>query len=115
MVQYKVLIKTQRREDENKILSVFGDISEWITSQMPEVNIGNLTVLPMAGIAGGLSFTVSGATKALRFLPEIIKLLPSLILALTGYIVTTEVLLPASKGSLSALMVIAVVGLIILR
>ena len=69
----------------------------------------------MVGIAGGLSFTVSGATKTLRFLPEIIKLLPSIIFALTGYLVTTEVLLPASKGSLSALMVIAVAGLIVLR
>ena len=82
---------------------------------MPEVNIGNLTVLPMAGIAGGLSFTVSGATKAVGFLPEIIKLLPSLIFALTGYLVTTEILLPASKGSLPALAVIVVAGLIVLR
>ncbi len=69
----------------------------------------------MVGIAGGVGFTIAGATKTLRFLPEIIKLLPSIIFALTGYLVTTEILLPASKGSLPALMVIVVAGLIVLR
>tara|TARA_Y100000310_G_scaffold2767_1_gene3590 strand:- start:1012 stop:1386 length:375 start_codon:yes stop_codon:yes gene_type:complete len=123
LVEYKVLIKTQRKEDEHIILKFFGDIGEWITAQMPDVNIGNVTVLPMAGIGGGLSFTVSGATKTLKFLGRIIELLPSFIYAITGYLVTTEVIIPvateviipAAKGSLPALAVVAVAGLLILR